>query len=255
MPKYNYTFLAPLIPAYVDDGQKDLLAGRFSVPNVGDFKITAIGRPSAVEMIRSEMVSGEGQYTEQHALIESQLVEHMMSALRLTTDQQIEYLWFGQDRVLISNDGDAVTGLPRCTIRLSSLTNADQSGDFKSTHLLFEHTAGHREMFKLASDAKQPTLPLPYRFLSLYKVLELEFKVVKKWPKLPELLQPYEAEYRSLKVSNQSFENCLHATRDLCAHIKLDNNSSRLGLTGLNNEEFGRVERLLRLLNKIVLNH
>ncbi|OAF05812.1 hypothetical protein AYJ54_02670 [Bradyrhizobium centrolobii] len=110
-------------------------------------------------------------------------------------------------------------------------------------------------MFKLLSDSQQPTLPLPYRYLSVYKVLEKEFKVGKKWPGLPGLLSPYEAEYRNLRISGRSLENYIHEVRDLCAHIKLDTSPATLGITGLNNEELGKVEQLFALLKKIVLQH
>ncbi|MGY3603669.1 MULTISPECIES: hypothetical protein [unclassified Bradyrhizobium] len=252
--KYNYTLLAPLMSAYVDDGTRDLVTAQCTVEGVGDFRITVIGRPSAAEMIRSEMIGGDGQYTREQALIESQLVEHMLSSLRLATDQHVEHLWFGQERMLISTDGDS-EGMPRLTTRLASVSVADHEEEFKKAGLLFEQTIDRREMFKLLSDTKQPTLPLPYRYLSVYKVLEKEFKIGKKWPGLPELLSQYEAEYRSLNISGRSLENYIHEVRDLCAHIKLDNSSATLGITGLKNEDFVRVERLFYLLKKIVLQH
>lgn len=254
MAKYNYTLLAPLISAYVDDGTRDLVTARSTVEGVGDFLITVIGRPSTPEMIRSEMIGGDGQYTREQGLIESQLVEHMLSSLRLAADQQVEYLWFSQGRMLISTDGDP-EGKPRITMRLSSISVAEHAAEFKRAGVLFERTIDSREMFKLLSDSRQPTLPLPYRYLSVYKVLEKEFKIGKKWPGLPELLSQYEAEYRSLNISGRSLENYIHEVRDLCAHIKLDTRSASLGITGLNNEELGKVEQLFALLNKIVLQH
>jgi hypothetical protein len=254
MPKYNYTLLAPLLPAYVDDGKRDLLTAQCSITGVGDFKLTVIGRSSAAEMIRSEMVGSNGEYSKEQGLIESQLIEHMLSVLRLTTDQQIEYLWFGQERILLSNDGDA-EGTPHLITRVASLSTANHQTDLNNTRLLFERTAEHRELFKLLSDSTQPTLPLQYRYLSVYKILEIEFKVGKKWPGLPDVLAPYEPEFRSLNISNRSLENYIHEVRDVCAHIRLDNSSDVLGVTGLNNQELSRVEVLFALLKKIIFQH
>ena len=40
---------------------------------------------------------------------------------------------------------------------------------------------------KLLGDAQLPTLPLQYRYLSLYKILELEFRVNRRWGGLNEI--------------------------------------------------------------------
>src|SRR5215469_16193382 len=91
---------------------------------------------------------------------------------------------------------------------------------------------GHQPLIKLLADAQMPLLPLQYRYLSLYKILELEFRLAGRWIGLQKLLEPYYDDYKGLNISMRSLPNLIHEMRDKCAHIKLGGNDS-LGIIGL----------------------
>lgn len=256
MPFFRYTPLAPLMEAYVDDRKSDLLMVERHVSGVGHFKIAIVGRPSHPIMVRTELVGAAKEgFNEAQAWAEARLVDHLLSVYRLTMDQQIEYLWLGQGRIWLDTEGDQDEAKPRFSASISTISESDYSREMKSASLLFEKTLGHEPLFKLLSDSQQPQLPISYRYLSVYKVLELEFKVAKKWPLLGQLLERFQDEYRALNVSNRTLENYIHEVRDLCAHIKLDNSPDGRGITGIESAEYPRVEKLFHLLSKIVFQH
>ena len=255
---FNYTPLAPLLPKYVDDGTRDLLTINHVVNDVGEFRVSAVGSAAVVELVRVETVGSDGNLTEQQVQAVSQLTDHMLSVLRFTTDQHVEKLWFGQETISIGSHGDS-NGKPTLGISISPVPDANYKLDCGNIASVFEHTVGLMPLFRLLADTQQPILPMPYRYLSAYKVLELEFRSGKKWPGLKTLLAPYEEEYRKLKVSGRTFENCLHEMRDRCAHIKLgdgsDNGSDNLGITGLIGRDLTAVEKLFPLLKKVIFVH
>jgi len=254
MPRYRYTLLAPMRDVYIDNEERDLLTVQSAVPGAGQLKVTLVGRASAPEMIRSEFLGVEQDWSADQLWAEREHVEHLISMLRLTTDHPVERLMLGQQLHWVDTEGDA-QGKPRITLSMTSISTSDYRAELKSAGLLFEKTLGHRQIFKLLGDAQLPNLPLSYRYLSIYRILELEFKVGHKWPQLDSVLEPFENEYRSLNVSNQSFENCMHAFRDMCAHIKSGKSDEVRGIIGLDKEEYPRVEKLFALLKTAVLQH
>ncbi|WP_271590701.1 hypothetical protein [Bradyrhizobium sp. CCBAU 53415] len=241
---------------YVDDRKSDLLTVERHIPDVGHFKIAVVGRPSHPALIRTELVGADKEgFNEVQAWEEARLVEHLLSVYRLTTDQQIEYLWLGHGRIWLDTEGNQDETKPRFSATISPISDSDYEREMKNARLLFERTIDHQPLFKLLSDSQQPHLPISYRYLSIYKALELEFKVGKKWPTLGELLARFEDEYRALNISNRTLENYIHEVRDLCAHIKLDNSDTGRGITGLESAEYPRVERLFYLLKNIAFQH
>jgi hypothetical protein len=248
---FNYTPLAPLLPKYVDDGTRDLLTIDHVVKDVGKFRVSAVGTTSAIELVRVETVGSDGNLTEQQVQIVSQLADHMLSVLRFTTDQHVEKLWFGQETISLGSHGDS----PSLSVSLSLVPDQNYKLDCANISTVFEHTLELMPLFKLLADTQQPILPMPYRYLSVYKVLELEFRSGKKWPGLKALLAPYEDEYQKLGLSSRTFENFIHEMRDRCAHIKLGDGSAKFGITGLSGRDMNAVEKLFPLLKKIIFAH
>jgi hypothetical protein len=111
-----------------------------------------------------------------------------------------------------------------------------------------------RHLMKLLSDTQLLSLPLQYRYLSLYKIFELELKFGGKWNGLDTLLAPYQEQYGALKVSDRALKNIIHELRDKCAHIKTGNNDD-LGIVGLDHADTKIVSALMPLLIQIIANY
>jgi hypothetical protein len=250
---FNYTPLAPLIEKYSDDGSRDLFTAECDLQNEGLYRVTAIGDHETVQLIRVQSVNSDGSLTPEQARTVSQLVDHMISVLRFTTDQHVEKLWFGQETISFGSHGDA-KGNPKFGVSISLHSPSDYQLDFKSVADVYSHTVHDRDLFKLLGDSQHPSLPLQYRYLSLYKILEHEFRIGKKWPDLRKALAPWDEEFRSLKISSQLLDNFIHDLRDRCAHIRIGN-SGELGLTGLSTEDTEVVEKVVPIIMKVVQAH
>jgi hypothetical protein len=251
MTWYNYTPLAPLIEKYSDDGSRDLLSIDCDLGDDG--LVAAIGERNTVQLIRVETVNGDGNLTAEQGRTVAQLVDHMITVLRFTTNQYVEKLWFGQDTISMGSHGHA-NGRPSLEVKISEHFGAEYQLDCKNISAVFSAALSERDLFKLLGDGQQATLPLQYKYLSFYKVLEHEFREGKKWALLGEALAPWENEFRALEVTKQSLQNFVHALRDKCAHIKIGS-SNELGFTGLSTRDMEVVEKVMPILKKAISAH
>lgn len=98
-----------------------------------------------------------------------------------------------------------------------------------------------KDILRLYADALYPYLPVQYRFLSAFKILEHEYKVSRhKWrPSLDVLLSHFQGDYEKLDLSNMKFSNLLIHLRDKCAHIKLGN-ATELTIIGIGSQDTKR---------------
>ena len=171
------------------------------------------------------------------------LKEHLLSTLRLTFRQDI-YLFpiavwsfFDKDNyelnLRIEPPDDVVLGA-------------------EITKNLFSASLGHREELRLLVDGNDSRLPIQYRILSFYKLIEHEFKSNGQW-KIEELdtfLSTYSSQFNELGFTIQPAK-VLHIIRDKCAHIKTGAKKEARGLTHLNHKETALADRLLPLLRVI----
>lgn len=114
---------------------------------------------------------------------------------------------------------------------------------------LFAASFMHREEVRLLVDGADKRIPLQYRYLSLYRLLELYLRPDGKWDqaKLESVLQPYADRLRQAGFSRTPV-NALHELRDSCAHIRT---GQEFGVTHLNLDQAARVEKFLPILLEV----
>jgi hypothetical protein len=171
--------------------------------------------------------------------------EHLLSVLRLTYRidtmlAQPQSAW-----AFIENDKP-----PTVDLKVKELGGAKEFVA-ESAKDLFIHSYQIRELVRLYSDGVDPRIPLQYRYLSLYKILENKYRHHGHWNKLElsRLLARFSKEAAEAGVSGE-VANTLHDLRDKCAHIKTGSSGKRemLGVTHLNLKEVSRVEKVLPLM-------
>jgi hypothetical protein len=119
---------------------------------------------------------------------------------------------------------------------------------------MFVHAFPLRQSLRLLTDGMSEQIPIQYRFLSLYKILEIRF------------MQPdeqWDSQALMAAAANQlhafatlglprSLERELKRLRDRCAHIQTGRHKRRiLGVTALNHGALLEVERVLPVLRDI----
>lgn len=196
---FNYAPLAAGITRYVDDEKRDLCKATVSLVDVGEFEVALVGTPTSVELIRVATLNSDGNLTPTQSETVGKLVDHMISVLRITYDSNVARLsWYDQTISVGSHGKD---GHPDLAVDISDVTPPRAEVHFENVARVFAGSAKIRHLMKLLSDTQLYSLPLQYRYLSLYKIFELEFKFGGKWNGLDALLAPYQDEYAVLKAS------------------------------------------------------
>ncbi len=252
MPRwFNYWPLHPLLNSYDDEGSSDLFVIPVDVEGVGRFEAAAIGVGSAITMIRVATLDSDGKLTptQQEAL--QTIKAHLLAVLRLTYDIDIQLAHrMGTFMAIGTPD---VAEKPNLHIRLH-VPQDNKAMNWNNVKNVFMGSTAIRPLMILIADMQDGALPVQYRYLSLYKAFELEFKSGAGWSGLKEILNNVEPEYIRLGISQKKLLSLFHDLRDRCAHIKTGN-KERLGLVGLPDKELQVVESLLPLLVKVLIGH
>lgn len=248
---FNWTPLHPMLERYFDDGTRDLCTTTINVHDVGTFEVSLVGSPHRAELVRVGTLNSDGNLSAKQLEVVDKLMDHSIALLKLTVDPGYDRLRFGERTPNFGAHG--VDGKPslNLSMRMTDGLPEDVGTAFRTA---LGASIEHRPLIMLLADATSPTLPLQYRYLSLYKILELEFRAAGRWSGLDEVLAPYFDKYRERNISTRSLPNLVHEMRDKCAHIKVGGNDS-IGILGLSGEDAATVRRLMVLLREIVVEH
>jgi len=123
--------------------------------------------------------------------------------------------------------------------------------DSSNFQKLFTSGFDHREELRLLLDGTDTRIPLQYRYLSLYRLLELVLRPDREWKKrdLCSELQPYSDRLKAAGFLRNPV-NTLHELRDGCAHIA---NGQEFGVTHLRFKQTKKVEKFLPILLDVCL--
>lgn len=171
--------------------------------------------------------------------------EHLLSCLKLTYAHDIEMfpnsIWAFVDATKPYHLGfDLTKNFEEKPLDADTLKN------------FFSASFSFRDEVRLILDGSDAKIPLQYRYLSLYKLLEIEFKQSGAWDytALNSALDTYRNDFKELGFETKP-SNLLHEIRDKCAHIKTGRQQEMLGVTHLNFIEAERVEKLLPILRDV----
>ncbi|WP_186197550.1 hypothetical protein [Burkholderia gladioli] len=119
---------------------------------------------------------------------------------------------------------------------------------------VYEHAFKHRESLRLLADGLDDRIPIQYRFLSLYKFLEIRFRNEKDhwdFEALQNACTSQINQYNQLRLPRPLPAELQHL-RDRCAHIRTGiGKKRRLGITSLNPLAQKEVSRLMPVLIEI----
>lgn len=118
----------------------------------------------------------------------------------------------------------------------------------------FVGSINNRVEIRLLIDGLDQHVPLQYRFLSLYKILEKFFKKDGGWDskELENAFDPFKQQFETIKISNSNLLNFLHDLRDQCAHIKIGKGKrEKFGVAHLNYEGASKVEKFLPIISQV----
>jgi len=199
--------------------------------------LDATGRP-AYGRVRFHC-GDEDQIPKQRLPLLQSLKEHFLSVLRLEYSEDA-YLFPHPFWAFIRLGDHHSIGLG---IQRFEPAPALDSVAFRN---LFSASFKHREEIRLLIDGADKRIPLQYRYLSLYRLLELYLRTGRQWDQseLESSLQPHADRLRQAGFSRMPVK-ALHEMRDSCAHIRT---GQEFGVTHLNLDQAARVEKFLPIL-------
>ena len=241
MPRwFNYSLLHPLLAEYRDDGSTDLFVIPIEVSGVGRFEAAAIGVGGAVTMIRVTTLDSDGNLTPPQIEVVQTVKAHLLAVLRLTYDIDIQEAH--RMGTFISLGTRDVDERPDLNFRFE-VPRTDKAMDWNNVRNVYTQSEEIKPLMILVSDMQNGSLPLQYRYLSLYKAFEFEFRAGSQWRGLKEILAAIEPEYASLDVGKRKLLGLFHDLRDRCAHIKTGP-KDRLGIVGLPDQDLQVAEKI-----------
>ena len=171
--------------------------------------------------------------------------QHLLSVLKMTWHSAARYIPLS---IMTIEHADGRGGNVRVEWPTGYNFNAEAAPG------LFEHTIEHRESLRLIADGLDMSIPLQYRFLSLYKFLEIRFRSKDgnwDYPSLNKACEHQLTNFKNLKL-NRSLTGELNHLRDRCAHIRSGSGKNRrLGVTALNPTAIREVELFMPVLCEI----
>jgi hypothetical protein len=177
-----------------------------------------------------------------HVLV---LAEHLLSVLKLTWSKQTSYVPMN----FFCQEADDGTG---ASILLDELGERTFTGE--AARSFFVHTLDARQSLRLITDSLDAGIPAQYRFLSLYKFLEIRYRNDKdhwNWDALAAVCVAQQEQFASLNLE-RNIRGELEHLRDSCAHIKSGKGKKRqLGVTALHPKALRELERFMPIMTEI----
>jgi hypothetical protein len=237
---YYYFFLEPIQEEYVDNDSVDSPTTILVYTDEKTYEVAIFSNDNRIYMFRIMIPNVLNDIiSEEEGKIVNSLKEHMKSTLRIMYDHDVNIFPLYCCNLLeidkTINFGVNMELHNYTPINLDKIRSAYMS------------TMSIRNQIKLLSDSQDRRIPLQYRFLSLYKLLELEFKYRGKWKsEFAEYIEKSEEDFQKLELSNKKLRNYIHDIRDRCAHIKT--NKDIIGVTELDNQTQMEVNTFLNFL-------
>lgn len=170
--------------------------------------------------------------------------EHFLSTLRLGYRDDIQV--FPMNVWSFFQEGTPYEVNMRIDANLLDGFDAEKIRSFFVASYPFRHEV------RLLIDGNDPRIPVQYRYLSFYKLIEHEFKSKGRWKKteLHDFLNGYKNSFDNLEKT-VTLSRYLHELRDKCAHIRTGNTKEILGVNSLNHKETKAVLEMLPILREM----
>lgn len=184
--------------------------------------------------------------------VELDLIEEkILTALRLAFDPDLYFFNTGHAGPDAIYNYIPAGNSPDLSIEIS----LKRAMDVPVAAAAFEQDGSTMITLKLLTDARAPRLPLPYRYLSYYKILENSFKRRRYWEaEFQKHLICFGDEFEKLNISNMKIDKFIISMRDRCAHVKIGEDEE-LGILGRSSPLGRKLAAFFPLFSRIAESH
>ena len=243
-----------------DDFHKPMWTVAINVRRTGtvdlaqEFSVAMFGDDHRISMFKIRVPAFDEASPEKDLEVVQTIKETMIAVLHFTYDHKAEIhtVHFAADE-----EEDKTYSV---ALQMRAVRNEQFQVQYENIRSSFVNAWPIRYDLKLLSYGTQDSLPLEFRYLSLYKLLELNFKAKGKWnSQYDDLLATFTDDYAALKVSKLQFKNYVEHLRDRCAHIKSKRDEVPMGITMLNNKDATEVNSVIPIMiamcTSVINNH
>jgi hypothetical protein len=247
---FNYTALSGIGTKVTDDASRVLC----SMPiqreqGLAPIELAIIGSQSKLELIRVGTPDGDGELSPEEIYRIDSITDHAISVIRLLYNFNVDLWSVGGNHLKIGQHSKD-DGSPQLSLDIKTFAPPGQF-DGKKLKEAISATLPIRVLISLLAQAQDPITPVVFKYLCLYKILELELKTNGYWVGLEDHLSKYENSFRELNISGAKLKNFLHNYRDKCAHIKIGSRDE-IGLTGIGSKDGTIVTNFMPLFHRVV---
>lgn len=214
------------------------------------YEVAIIGDQTGIpQMIRIAVAGLPTEEVPEGALPTIQLLkEHALSVLSLVDDPSATLYHFSASTFV--PDGAP----PGLHIRMEAFKTAMEF-DSVSFESIFHSGFEMRRQLRLLAESRSHTIPLHYRYLSLYRILELRYKAGGVWTAdFKTSLAEFEPRFQELSICPQALSNYIEICRNRCAHGRFKNSKTdEPGITTLDNKALTEIQRFMPLLTELAI--
>lgn len=246
---HYYLIIEPLIQEYKENKDNPpSITGRI-ITKTKEYEIAFFGNEHQLYMFRISIPDLTDEIIPEEELkIIQHLKEHLITSLRFSYNPSAQLfprpIW-----TFVPSDKEFSFG-----ISMKEIYGTAEKRNLQNIRDTYLNSLNYSVQVKLISDAQNEYIPLQYRYLSLYKFLEFEFKEKRRWLNtFDDFLNKYGDEFYNLFNMEIKLKNYVHKLRDRCAHIK----SARdvMGVTQLSNEDMIKIEKFLPFLTNMCIQY
>jgi hypothetical protein len=244
----KYYFIEPIKNIYKDFGDRDILKININGES-NRYTLAIIGDNGIPEMIRISIhgLRDASDIPQERLDSVQQISNHMLAILRTSYDSQISFF---KAQAWNFREEDQK---PELNMRMElNRPNVPLSADYIESS--FTSTWSNRYLINLLSEGLNERIPLYYRYLALYRILEMRFKKNSSWDEeIYHLIDNFNEKFVELSISNMTLIGYIETTRNRCAHGKyIYKRNDELGITSLDYKALSDLKAFFPLMIEII---
>jgi len=218
-----YSILAPAPERFDDYGGEPLTALPVERVTGKKWEAAVLGTPTTVRAVRITIPEIENETIDPEDFKAAlKLRQFILDCIRLVYDPEAEYFRYGDNVPAMWNflEPDAP---PNFSVVIKQPLNEDYRVNVMGLAHMISALPALRPIIHLLANGSDPRMPLQFRFLSHYKIIEMHYRVSDN-KRFREIAEPYVDEFRAIFPSVINVATLcteLARLRNKCAHIKL----------------------------------
>jgi hypothetical protein len=218
-----YCFLKPAPTRFDDNGESPLAVIPVERTTGAVWEAAILGTPSTIIAIRVTIPDIKDEKIEEEDFRRFlSLRTYLLDCIRIVYDPTAEYFRVG-DNVVNTWNFLAPERKPQFAIEIQEPFNPDYRVNTEGLRLIISAVPFMRPFIHLIADGADPRLPIQFRFLSYYKIIEMHYRVTPNsrfTPFVASFLPDFQLIYPEI-TTTRDLCSSLTKLRNRCAHIKL----------------------------------